>query len=324
MNKVKISVLIPVYNAEETIERCIESILRQTFQDFEIIAVNDGSADRSSVILDELSARDERIIVISKENGGVSSARNTALDRAKGEYIMFVDGDDHVRDDYLETYYRAAVENHADAVIGGCTQIDLRSGETKEVLPPETGDITQNIWKYLSENVRCLGYICSKIIRRDLIEQQGIRFDETMYSQEDLNFNLEIYRYAGCVCAINDTGYIYEYAPSQRKPDIPGYIRNQLKLLEICREKNALDSEIQMRITKRLESYIFGYLLNSADPAEALNRLKQIQGLDEEIRHVKVHDEKSYVARLVCGSHQTLLMAHFRVRRLLRKLSGRG
>lgn len=112
MSDPKISVIIPVYNAESTLRRCVDSVLAQSFTDFECLLINDGSQDRSGEICDEYAAKDSRIRVFHKENGGVSSARNLGLDNATGEWIAFVDSDDWVGEKYLESFLY-----HSDADI---------------------------------------------------------------------------------------------------------------------------------------------------------------------------------------------------------------
>ena len=103
MNNPAISIIIPVYNAENYLRRCIDSVLSQSFTDFELILVDDGSKDKSPQICDEYASQDTRVRVIHKANGGVSAARNDGLDIAKGEYITFIDSDDWVERDYLST-----------------------------------------------------------------------------------------------------------------------------------------------------------------------------------------------------------------------------
>ena len=110
----KISVIIPVYNVEPYIRECLHSVQHQTHSDIEVILVNDGSTDGSGAICDEYAARDARFIVVHKENGGVSSARNAGLDIATGEYIGFIDPDDYVTVDFYEMLLAAAVEHSAD------------------------------------------------------------------------------------------------------------------------------------------------------------------------------------------------------------------
>ena len=113
-----ISVIVPVYKVERYIEKCVASILEQTFQNFELILVEDGSPDRSGEICDMLAKRDSRIRVIHKENGGAATARNAGLDVAKGDYIAFVDGDDSIHPQYLE--FLSNLINRSGADIAMC------------------------------------------------------------------------------------------------------------------------------------------------------------------------------------------------------------
>ena len=101
MNNKKVSIIVPVYNVEKYLQRCIESILTQTETDFELLLIDDGSKDKSGLICDEYAQKDKRVNVIHKENGGVSSARNLGIEKANGEWICFIDADDYVRQDFL-------------------------------------------------------------------------------------------------------------------------------------------------------------------------------------------------------------------------------
>ena len=115
----KISVIVPVYKVENTLKRCVDSILNQTYTDFELILVDDGSPDNSGKMCEAFAENDSRIKVIHKENGGLSSARNAGLDIAQGEYVCFVDSDDYVAENYLALLHSAAEREQADLVIGG-------------------------------------------------------------------------------------------------------------------------------------------------------------------------------------------------------------
>ena len=115
----KISIIVPVYNVEKYLRKCIDSILNQTFKDFELILIDDGSTDESGKICDEYNLKDNRIKVIHKENGGLSSARNAGLDIAQGEYIGFVDSDDWIELDMYEELYKICKENDTDVGIVG-------------------------------------------------------------------------------------------------------------------------------------------------------------------------------------------------------------
>ena len=116
---IAVSVIVPIYKIERYLHQCIDSILEQTFTDFELLLIDDGSQDRCPAICDEYAEKDERIRVFHKPNGGLTSARNCGLDNAKGEWIMHIDGDDWVAPTYIEELYNAAIKNDADIAICG-------------------------------------------------------------------------------------------------------------------------------------------------------------------------------------------------------------
>ena len=124
MTQPKVSIIIPVYNVEKYLDRCVKSLQNQSLKDIEIILVDDSSADSSSSICDNLSAEDNRIKVIHKVNEGAGKARNAALEIARGEYIGFVDSDDFVESDMFETLYNTAEKHNADLVMSGVLFVD--------------------------------------------------------------------------------------------------------------------------------------------------------------------------------------------------------
>lgn len=129
-----VSIIVPVYNARKTIARCIESIINQEFQDFELLLVNDGSKDDSGQICDSYAAQDKRIRVIHKDNSGVSDSRNIALDLAKGKYIQFLDSDDWITTDATNLFFRAAEDHHCDMVISDFYRVVGQRVSTREIL----------------------------------------------------------------------------------------------------------------------------------------------------------------------------------------------
>ncbi|MBO0454297.1 MULTISPECIES: glycosyltransferase family 2 protein [Enterococcus] len=124
----EISIIVPVYNVEKYLKKCVDSILNQTFKDFELILVDDGSPDNSGMICDEYAEQDSRVRVIHKENGGLSDARNAGIDVAKGKYIGFVDSDDYIAEDMYELLYRNIIKEDADLSI--CGIYDVYPGKT--------------------------------------------------------------------------------------------------------------------------------------------------------------------------------------------------
>ena len=177
-----VSVIVPVYNAEKHLYRCIDCILVQSFTDFELLLINDGSKDNSDKICDGYAVNDSRVRVFHKENGGASAARNYGLDKAVGKYICFIDADDWVDKDYIESLLPAEDE---DMVV--CSFMY----DTKDVF--HLSDIArdkQNIGKDLHILIDHMA-ICApwcKIMRRDIIEQNNIRFDVNVSAGEDMLF----------------------------------------------------------------------------------------------------------------------------------------
>ena len=182
-----ISVIVPVYKAENCLSQCVDSILAQTFQDFEILLIDDGSPDQSGALCDEYAAKDSRIRVFHKENGGVSSARNLGLAQAAGTYIAFADSDDWMEPEELETLYGLIVEHGADSA--GCAHNNV-SPDGGTVLPeggalpagvygPEeimTGIVDRLMGHRLEQPGQPVlnGYIWRFLFSRDIIARENI------------------------------------------------------------------------------------------------------------------------------------------------------
>lgn len=178
----KLSVIVPIYNSERYLEKAIKSILSQTLHDIEIICVDDGSSDNSVNILERLAKTDERLVVLKKENGGQSSARNAALDIAKGQYIGFVDSDDTIPADYFETLYSYAVNFDADIVQCGVLMI---SENNHQICP---WPFNKDIWLLETRNpylnklflTYSSGFVWNKIYKNELFDNK-LRFIEGIY-----------------------------------------------------------------------------------------------------------------------------------------------
>ena len=209
----KFSVIVPVYKVEGYLEQCVESVLQQTYTDFELILVDDGSPDRCPEMCDELAEKDSRIKVLHKENGGASSARNAGLDIASGEYIMFLDSDDYWNDENAlqEVYDKAKFGT--DIVIFGCTDWDIhtnkkvvsRSSYNQEIMQSNDKNM---ILHYLLSEKKLPGGPTVFMTRRDLIERLKIRFKEGI-TAEDYDWVLSIFLNASNFAAIDDPFYTY-------------------------------------------------------------------------------------------------------------------
>jgi len=205
-----ISIIIPVYNSAKYLPKCLDSVIGQTYRKLEIITINDGSIDNSLDILKEFEKKDNRIIILNKKNAGVSEARNDGIDAAKGEYIMFIDSDDWIEDNYIELLYEEMKDNQLDVCRTGfivdrsgipCEKISLTE---KNELLINGNDIKQN---FIDTTI--FHSACVQLIKLDLIKKHNIRFDQYVAYEEDLLFNMNLYKYAKSIKYIDCSQYHY-------------------------------------------------------------------------------------------------------------------
>lgn len=203
---IKISIIIPVYNVEKYISKCISSVISQTYKNIEIILVDDGSTDKSGLICDSYSQKDNRIKVIHVTNGGVSKARNIGIASSSGEYICFVDGDDFVMDDYVEYMFSIAISHSSDIVI--CTKM-FSNFDNKQV-------VKDNICKVSGEEavIRILTYkipigVYSKLFKTELIKNKKIDFLENIFIGEGFNFNVTCFQQTNNITISDHKIYFY-------------------------------------------------------------------------------------------------------------------
>ena len=217
MNNELISIIVPIYNTEKYLHECLDSILNQSYTNFEVLLINDGSTDSSGTICQEYVERDSRFRYFEKDNGGVASARNLGLERSEGTYITFIDSDDWVEFNYLEVLYTALKENDTDVAIStykrfaqdGVFYLRSYSKENDEFL--NIGKRNRNsfleILPKLGELDHSFYSISSKLIKREIIG--NLLFDEQVSYAEDLNFFFRLYLGVESVVYVRDYTYIY-------------------------------------------------------------------------------------------------------------------
>jgi glycosyltransferase involved in cell wall biosynthesis len=211
----KISVIIPAYNAEKTIKRTLDSILNQSFSDFEVLIIDDGSKDKTAEICKEIAKADNRVKVISKENGGVSSARNLGLETALGEYIYFCDSDDEVMPDGLKSLIDVAEKENADIVVGGHKEIKIFDGSESISVPCKDLQIfdlkndNSLILDFLTNKRSGLNSLCYKIISAKVIKENDLKFDLKRTQGEDWAFTALSLYFAEKIILIPDIIYKY-------------------------------------------------------------------------------------------------------------------
>ena len=207
MNSPKISVIVPVYKAENYLHRCVDSILAQTFTNFEVLLIDDGSPDKSGEICDEYALKDSRVRVFHKQNGGVSSARQCGIDNARGEYTIHADPDDWVEPKMLEDLYRKAKEEDADWVI--CDFYENFDDEQRyHEQQPSALDHEIVLLELLSEKLH--GSCWNKLVRRSCFDEYNIKFPREFSLNEDLYVNMSLMRNTLRISYLSKAYYHYQ------------------------------------------------------------------------------------------------------------------
>lgn len=205
LNRPLVSIIVPVYNAEKYIRRCIDSIKSQSLTDWELILIDDGSPDGSSEICNEYSNDDNRISVIHKTNGGVASARECGQSKAQGTYSIHVDPDDWIEPDMLKTLYDKAIEENVDMVI---SDFLFDYGPSHQVVSPQRTDGRDLLYNLLCQNLH--GSLCNKLIRTELYSRYNLHFPENMICWEDLYICCNIAMHPCSVSCIPQALYHYD------------------------------------------------------------------------------------------------------------------
>ena len=257
-----VSIIVPVYNARKTIARCIESIINQEFQDFELLLVNDGSKDDSGQICDSYAAQDKRIRVIHKDNSGVSDSRNMALDLAKGKYIQFLDSDDWITTDATNLLFRAAEDNHCDMVISDFYRVVGQRVSHKGDIDDDAVMTREDYAAHMMENPADFyyGVLWNKFFRREIIEQYHLRMDSSISWCEDFLFNLEYILHANVFYALQAPVYYYvktKGSLASQGLSITKTVKMKFMVFEYYNEfyKNVYDEKVYEK--KRLSVYRF-------------------------------------------------------------------
>lgn len=209
----RFSVIVPVYNAAPYLQACVGSLLSQRFTDHEVLLIDDGSTDGSGAICDELAQKDPRVVVFHKENGGACSARNCGIDHARGEFIVFVDGDDLVTEEHLEHL----MASDADMVVTGLQKFGAKTATEKPARRDDFGiDGLAAHWNTPPEMNYLYCYPVAKRFRTSILREHGIRFDESLFFSEDMCFNMEYYFHAESFTELPYADYGYRLFPITR------------------------------------------------------------------------------------------------------------
>lgn len=211
MEQPLVSIIVPVYNGEQTMERCLVSLHNQTYRNIEILAVNDGSSDHTAKILDKYAGLDKRIKVINKKNTGVSDSRNIGMELAEGKYLQFVDGDDWITGDAIERLVEIAEKYECDMVISDFYRIVGRNIYKKGHIKKEGLISRKEFATYMMEAPANFyyGVMWNKFFRRDIIMREKLNCSLQLDWCEDFQFNLEYLQYADRIYVDRHSFYYY-------------------------------------------------------------------------------------------------------------------
>lgn len=287
MNNPLVSIIVPVYNVQNSVARCLESICAQTWKNIEIILINDGSKDESLAVCESFRAKDPRVVLVDKENSGVSDTRNCGLTLAQGEYVQFVDSDDYIEPDFTERLVTAAEENHADLVISPYWMVipynSTKTGSTLENLQenlgiePEKKPDEIHEYGFLPEGIydrdtfarRLMdmpasffySVLWNKLYRRDLLMDNHLQFTSEVRWAEDLVFNLDYILCAKVFVSIPTPGYHYvqnaqSICHTQINP--ASIVQNKLQVFDYYKKmytKLGMYEEIQPKLRRFLFAF---------------------------------------------------------------------
>lgn len=310
-----ISVIVPIYNQQENLDRSIQSILNQKYENLEIILVNDGSTDESLSIMRHYEKKDSRIIIIDKSNGGVSSARNEGLKLAKGDLIGFIDPDDWIDSNMYSSMYNNLVKNNAEVVLCNYSVEKSDSKSSRIINTNKTKMKKDEIVNFLIADMinmdtldisrpSIMGSVCRMLIKKDMIFSNEITFDENIPYMEDLLFVIDVL-FNTDVAAI-DSSIHYHYNQidgSASNRYLSNFFENHLEVFQ--KIKKLMINYNYMDVLDERLKYRYIYLImntikneaRSSNPKKETKKLKKIKKLlkDNDLkRYIKNIDYKSY------------------------------
>lgn len=268
-----ISIIIPAYNAEAVLQRCLQSVQQQTYKNFEAIVVNDGSKDGTAAMIDGFASKDARFKAIHQQNQGVSAARNNALDLATGDFVTFIDADDYVKPDYLQKLLAAMIEESADMAAGGYYEL---SPYGKKPVPlhdlqkfyPQSIISRDDFQSVLFSGVT--GVLWGKMFRKDMIERFRLRLNPEINYSEDLVFVLQYTNEIENIAVVYDQLYYYdrtgEGGLSSRYGE--GFLKNVI-LANQELQKHYKRPDLEEVVSNRTVSALYTVLYHTAAGADS-------------------------------------------------------
>ena len=324
MNQPLVSIILPVYNAQNHLARCVGSICAQTYRNLEIIILNDGSKDQSLPVCEEFRAKDSRILLVDKENSGVSDTRNLGLKLASGKYVQFVDSADYLDPDFTEHLVTAAEENEADLVIApykmvipaGASKPEQVLGKIQDELgvmsvarPPEVreyGFLPAGVYDKDTFALRLMdkpasyfySVLWNKLYRRDILTGNDIQFVSEMRWAEDLVFNLRYIQYAERFVSIAQAGYSYVQNPQSichTQVNAATVVQNKLQVFRYYK-----DLYTRLGMYEEVRPQLYKFLVDIAESTYPSGPFKK--AIDEAKAYWKEHQSDAFALKTLDDS----------------------
>lgn len=301
INNVEVSIVVPIYNVEKYLRRCLDSLVNQTFRDIEVIALNNGSTDNSLSILNGYANRDKRIKVIDNNNLGVSEARNIGIREAKGKYIVFVDSDDWINVDMIEILYKSISGNSCDLVM--CTYVREFDDHSKEKVfnLPEVNlyvgnEVKDKLLRKLvgpignelanPEYLDALGTVWAKMYKTSILRENNLKFVDLkeIGSGEDTLFNIYAFNKVSRVILLNKPMYHYwrgniNSITSRYIPNFVEKRRNYFNYMKDFIKENELGDEYEIALNNRICTSVLGMGLLECSKSNEISFFKKIKNI---------------------------------------------
>ena len=315
-----ISIIVPVYNGGKTLDRCIGSALSQSYSNFEIIFVDDGSTDNSCSVISKYD--DSRIKTIKKENGGVSSARNLGIEHADGDYVLFLDCDDELAENALSNY-ASIVENTSFDLVSSSIRT-ITNGIKCDVIGFESDRyFEEDVFSALLVAPEKFGYAGGKMIRRDLIVDNSLKFDTKMRTQEDLSFLLDVYSLGSSFAFSSFEGYIYVLQHEERSISLFDNVKNRVKAINLAQNKAKTSKDALKHAADKLLYTVYSYLCytkSKEDVCKLISPLCSLDGIKEAVNYRSEHSKYNDIAAALISSDLRSITRKFVFRAWIKKV----
>ena len=271
-----ISIVIPVFNMADGIRRCLRSVVDQLVDDIEVLVVDDGSTDNTGMVVKEFAAKESKIRYLFQENAGVSSARNAGIEAARGAYLLFIDADDEVENNYLQNILERAKESRADLLVWGIKRY-RPNGRIEEWKPRMEGlynrksFITAFPAEHYGRHKGLYGFVPNKLVKKELVNRFRLRFDTTLNLMEDYDFFLGCYAHCETILCFGETGYHYLASDGSDKPanrksvSYPQLIGVQDKCVDLLNKEGAWTIENEKLLFRVISDLSLSLFLETRD-----------------------------------------------------------